>query len=149
MAQFDRARAGDDGFMMQVGTLSGNPVAAVAGLATLEVLKEPGAYERVYATGHALMEGIGAALRNAGLTAQVIGMPVMFDVIFTDRPVQDYRAVLAADADAARRLSRAVRERGVLKSDGKSYVSLAHTEEDVRHTIAAFAEAAEEMSRRH
>ena len=148
MAQFDRARVGDDGFMMQVGTLSGNPVAAVAGLATLEVLKQPGAYEQVYATGRTLMEGIGAALRRAGLPAQVIGAPVMFDVMFTDRPVQDYRAVLTADADAARRLSRAVRERGVLKSDGKSYVSLAHTEEDIRQTLAAFAEAADEEARR-
>ena len=94
MAQFDRGRVGDDGFLMQVGTLSGNPVAAVAGLATLEVLKEPGAYEQVYATGRTLMEGIGAELRRAGLAAQVIGAPVMFDVVFTDRPVQDYRGVL-------------------------------------------------------
>ncbi len=148
MAQFDRARVGDDGFMMQVGTLSGNPVAAVAGLATLEVLKQPGAYEQVYATGRTLMEAIGAELRRAGLPAQVIGAPVMFDVLFTDRPVQDYRGVLGADVEASRRLARAVRERGVLKSDGKSYVSLAHTAEDVRHTLAAFAEAAEEEARR-
>lgn len=148
MAQFDRARVGDDSFMTQIGTLSGNPVAAVAGLATLEVLKQPGAYEQVYATGRTLMEGIGAELRRAGLPAQVIGAPVMFDVMFTDRPVQDYRAVLTADAEASRRLSRAVRERGVLKSDGKSYVSLAHTEEDVRQTLAAFAEAADEEARR-
>lgn len=148
MAQFDRGRVGDDGFLMQVGTLSGNPVAAAAGLATLEVLKEPGAYEQVYATGRTLMEGIGAELRRAGLAAQVIGAPVMFDVVFTDRPVQDYRGVLGADAEASRRLTRAVRERGVLKSDNKSYVSLAHTEKDVRQTLEAFAEAVDEEARR-
>src|SRR5208283_5612023 len=51
MAHFDRAKVGDDGFMPQVGTLSGNPVAAVAGLATLAVLKQPGTYEKVFATG--------------------------------------------------------------------------------------------------
>ena len=51
MAHFDRGLVGDDGFLMQIGTLSGNPVAAVAGLATLEVLRRPGAYERVFATG--------------------------------------------------------------------------------------------------
>src|SRR5207253_11426766 len=55
MAHFDRTAVGDDGFLMQVGTLSGNPVAASAGLATLEILKRPGAYERIFATGRALM----------------------------------------------------------------------------------------------
>ncbi len=148
MAQFDRARVGDDHHLMQIGTLSGNPVAASAGLATLEILKRPGSYEKVFATGRALMEGIGGELRRNGLAAQIIGAPVMFDVVFTDREVHDYRAVLGADGEAARRFTRALRERGVLKSDSKSYVSLAHTEEDVRHTLAAVAEAAALQARR-
>ena len=46
MSQFDRGKAGDERFLTQIGTLSGNPVAAVAGLATLEVLRRPGAYEQ-------------------------------------------------------------------------------------------------------
>ena len=83
---------------MQVGTLSGNPVAAVAGLATLEVLKRPGAYEQVYATGRDADGGHRRGASTRGLPAQVIGAPVMFDVLFTDRPVQDYRGVLRADA---------------------------------------------------
>ena len=64
MAQFDRARAGDERFLFQVGTLSGNPIAAVAGLATLEILKQPGAYEKVFATGRTLMEGIQRIIRD-------------------------------------------------------------------------------------
>ncbi len=55
---FDRGTVGDDGFLTQIGTLSGNPVAAAAGLATLEVLKRPGAYEQVFATGRELMAGL-------------------------------------------------------------------------------------------
>lgn len=50
MAHFDRALAGDDGFLLQIGTLSGNPVASVAGLASLEILRRPGAYETIFAT---------------------------------------------------------------------------------------------------
>jgi glutamate-1-semialdehyde 2,1-aminomutase len=148
MAQFDRGLAGDDGFLMQIGTLSGNPVAAVAGLATLQILKRSGTYEAVYARGRALIEGIGAALHSNGLEAQVIGAPVMFDVVFTLHEVRDYRGLLLADAEAARRFTRALRERGVLKSENKSYVSVAHTEEDVRDTLAAVADVAAQEARR-
>ena len=83
MAHFDRGIVGDDGFLMQVGTLSGNPVASVAGLATLAVLRRPGAYEQVFASGRTLMEGIGAMLKKAGLPAQVVGEPPLFDVVFS------------------------------------------------------------------
>ena len=58
MEQFDRLAMDDEDFIFQVGTLSGNPVAAVAGLATLEVLKRPGAYEQVFATGRELMAAL-------------------------------------------------------------------------------------------
>ncbi|HEY6433284.1 MAG TPA: aminotransferase class III-fold pyridoxal phosphate-dependent enzyme [Acetobacteraceae bacterium] len=146
MAQFDRARAGDERFLFQVGTLSGNPIAAVAGLATLEILKQPGAYEKVFATGRTLMEGIQRIIRDTHLPAQVIGAPVMFDIVFTENEVRDYRDILTANTDKSKRFTRAVRERGVLKSDGKCYVSLAHDAEDIRHTLDAFAAAAEQES---
>ncbi|HSU06986.1 MAG TPA: aminotransferase class III-fold pyridoxal phosphate-dependent enzyme [Acetobacteraceae bacterium] len=147
MSQFDRAKVGDERFLFQVGTLSGNPVAAAAGLATLGVLKRPGSYEKVFATGRTLMDGIARIVRDARLPAQVIGAPVMFDIVFTDREVHDYRGVLTANAEMAKRFTRAVRERGVLKSDGKCYVSLAHDAVDVRQTLDAFAAAAEQEAR--
>src|SRR5208282_87302 len=52
MAHFDSAKAGPEKFTPQIGTLSGNPIAAVAGLATLDILKRPGAYEKIHATGN-------------------------------------------------------------------------------------------------
>ncbi len=61
MAHFDRAAVGEAGFLPAIGTLSGNPVAAVAGLATLRILKRPGAYERIFANGRAIREGSYAA----------------------------------------------------------------------------------------
>ncbi len=64
MAHFDRNTVGDEGFLMQIGTLSGNPVAAAAGLATLEILRRPGAYERLFATGRELMETLAELLRR-------------------------------------------------------------------------------------
>src|SRR5882762_11444170 len=75
MAHFDKAIVGDDGFLMQIGTLSGNPVAAAAGLATLEVLRRPGAYERIFATGRELMGALAELLKRDGPSARVIGEP--------------------------------------------------------------------------
>src|SRR5207253_8071545 len=71
MAHFDRNAVGEDGFLMQIGTLSGNPVAAAAGLATLEILRRPGAYERIFANGRELMGTLADLLKRRGLAAQV------------------------------------------------------------------------------
>ena len=145
MALFDRAKAGEDRFMTQIGTLSGNPIAAAAGLATLEILRRPGAYEKVYATGTALMNGMTAMLQAADLPAQVVGSPVMFDVVFASGDIHDYRGMLRGDVDMQKRFNRVMREHGILKGDGKIYVSLAHTEADVAKTLDAFASAIAEM----
>jgi len=138
MALFDKGAVGEDRFLTQIGTLSGNPVAATAGLKCLEILRRPGAYEQVFATGGAMMEGLSGMLREAGVAGQVIGCPVMFDVIFATGEVSDYRATLRADAAMARRFNDAVRAHGVLKSDGKCYVGLCHTQADVADVLHAF-----------
>jgi len=141
MALFDRDTVGADRFLMQIGTLSGNPVAAAAGLATLGILRRPGAYEKVFATGRALMDGMGRILRDARIPAQILGEPPLFDIVFADTAPRDYRGVLRADADRARRVNRALREGGVLKGESKYYISLAHDEADIAHTLDAFAHA--------
>lgn len=140
MRHFDRGEVGD-AVLPQIGTLSGNPVASVAGLATLEVLREAGTYERVFATGRRLMEGLAEMIRERGLPAQVIGEPVLFDIIFAEGEIFDYRSGMGHDADALRRFNLALRGEGVLKGDTKFYISTAHDEDDVKKTLAAFAAA--------
>jgi glutamate-1-semialdehyde 2,1-aminomutase len=141
MAHFDRDKVGDDGFLMQIGTLSGNPVAAVAGLATLEILKRPGTYEKAFATGRQLMSALGDMLRAAGIPAQVTGEPPLFDVVFAEGPVEDYRAALRADANLARRFNQSLRKSGILKGESKFYLSIAHGETEVAETLKAFETA--------
>ncbi len=143
MAHFDRNAVGDVGFLTQIGTLSGNPVAASAGLATLEILRRPGAYERLFATGRELMGALADLLKRKGLAAQVVGEPPLFDVVFTSEAVRDYRGTLRGDGDMLRRFNAALRERGILKGESKYYVSLAHTPDDIRHTIDAWTSAIE------
>ena len=145
MKHFDRLAMTDDDFIFQVGTLSGNPVAAVAGLATLEVLKRPGTYEGVFANGRKLMDTLSELLKKHGFKAQVIGEPPLFDIIFTDQPIKDYRDTLKADTAILKRFNQALRARGIMKGDSKYYVSVAHTQADIDHTIGAWEEALKEI----
>ena len=145
MAHFDKLEVPEEDFLFQVGTLSGNPVAAVAGLATLEVLKRPGSYEQVFATGRTLMAALSDLLKNAGIKAQVIGEPPLFDVVFTDHPIRDYRDTLHGDKAMATRFNQLLRARGLMKGESKYYVSLAHTQADIDLTIAAWTDAIAEL----
>ena len=145
MAHFDHAKVGDDGFTFQVGTLSGNPVAAVAGLATLEVLREDGAYEQVYANGERIMAALRDSFDAAGIPAAVVGQPTLFDIVFTDGPVNDYRDFTKGDPTRAARFNDLLRERGLLKGPSKFYMALAHDDADIAQTIGAISEAAEIM----
>lgn len=142
MAHFDREQVGPESFTPQIGTLSGNPIAAAAGLAALEVLKQPGAYERLFATGRAIWAGVEAALRDAGHAITMVGEPPMFDALFTTSPVTDHQGMAGADATCARLFNGLLRTGGILKGEGKTYVSLAHDERDVADTLTAYRTAA-------
>jgi glutamate-1-semialdehyde 2,1-aminomutase len=146
MAHFDHALVGDDGFLKQIGTLSGNPVASAAGLASLEILRRPGAYKTIFATGRRLMEALSGLLKQHGIAGQVIGEPPMFDVVFTEAPIAHYRDVARGDAAMAARFNAKLRARGIMKGDTKYYVSLAHDEADVAQTIAAWDAALGELA---
>jgi glutamate-1-semialdehyde 2,1-aminomutase len=147
MRHFDREKVGDENFLVQIGTLSGNPVAAAAGLKTLEILRRPGAYDRIHATGRQLMAALDRLLKEAGILAQVSGEPPLFDVVFSPDPVRDYRGTLAGDAQLMRRFNALLRERGILKGASKYYISLAHTDDDIAFTIAAWKSAIAELRR--
>jgi len=144
MAEFDAALS--DAPLIQIGTLSGNPVAAVAGLAAIRVLRRSGAYERL----HAISKAIGSALKSAagdlGIAAHIVGDGPVFDLVFADEPPQNYAEVLASDGQRAARFAKALRSHGVLK-DSKFYVSTAHDESDVEATAIAAAKALADITR--
>jgi glutamate-1-semialdehyde 2,1-aminomutase len=145
MAHFDKERVGEDGYTFQIGTLSGNPVASVAGLATMEILHRPGFYDRIQATGRTIMQALEQDFARVGIPAQVIGHPSLFDIIFIDRPVRNYRDFLAGDAVKMKRFNTLLRQRGILKLDSKFYISLAHDDADIAQTVDAIRFAADTM----
>ncbi len=142
MAHFDREKVGPDGFLMQLGTLSGNPIAAVAGMKTMEILRRPGQYDKLRGLGKTLMDAISGHLGKAGFDHQIVGVPTLFDVLFTSTKINDYRDVYRADAARNLRFNKLLREKGIFKSPGKLYPCLALTDVDIEQTIDAVAYAA-------
>lgn len=145
MAHFDASKVGKDKSLMQIGTLSGNPVASVAGLKTMEILRRPGQYARLHDVGQTIIDAINKHLGAAGHAHHVSGVPVLFDIVFAEGPVRNYRDVQKGDAGKLARFNALLRERGVFKSPSKFYPSLALTDDDVAQTVDAIAYAAENL----
>jgi len=141
MRAFDPRLDGSGEFIAQIGTLNGNPIAAVAGLATLAELRKPGAYARLHAAGRRLKDGLADLVKTSGLPAQVIGETTVFDVVFTGKPVTDYRSLLTADGTMLKVFNAECLKRGVCKGREKLYMSLAHSDEDIARTLEVFEDA--------
>ena len=132
------------GGIYQAGTLSGNPVAMAAGIATLEALRAPGTYQALETMGARLADGLIAAAAEAGLAAQINRVGSMLTGFFTATPVTDYATAKTADAARYGTFFRAMLERGVSLAPSQfeaAFLSLAHTTDDVDVTIAAAREA--------
>jgi glutamate-1-semialdehyde 2,1-aminomutase len=142
MAHFDKAVVGAEKWLMQLGTLSGNPVAAAAGIKTMEILRRPGQYERLRNLGQSLMDMQSAELTLQGITHRICGDPTLFDIYFTDVDPVDYRTAKHSDPKNNEVWNRILRTQGLFKSPGKLYPSLALTADDLELTRSAFKHAA-------
>ncbi len=146
MAHFDKAVVGSENWLMQLGTLSGNPVASAAGLKTMEVLRRPGQYDRLRDLGQTLMDLQSAALNERGIAHRVCGDATLFDIYFTKTNPVDYRTAKHGDPKVNEVWNSALRAKGVFKSPGKLYPSLALNPEDLELTNSAFRDAANAVS---
>jgi glutamate-1-semialdehyde 2,1-aminomutase len=133
------------GPVYQAGTLSGNPVAMAAGLATLEATAAPGFYASLAAKTTRLVSGLEQAARESGVpfcTNHVCGM---FGLFFTDQgPVQSYAQATACDVEAFRRFFHAMLAEGVYLAPSAfeaGFVSIAHGDAELDATVAAAARA--------
>jgi glutamate-1-semialdehyde 2,1-aminomutase len=141
MQHFDKAIVGGDKWLMQLGTLSGNPVAAAAGLKTMEILRRPGQYDRLRSLGARLQDIQATALTNAGIDHKICGDVTLFDVLFTRSSCLDYRSAKHQHPQMAARYNAVLRAHGILKSPAKIYPSLALTEDDMEQTSMAVSHA--------
>ncbi|TMK63352.1 MAG: glutamate-1-semialdehyde-2,1-aminomutase [Actinobacteria bacterium] len=138
------APAGD---VYQAGTLSGNPLAMAAGLATLRML-DPAAYERLGRTSEQLAEGLGRAAADAGVPVTVQSTTGLLTLFFSSDPVHDLDGAKACDLDAHAAFCRAMLDRGVYPPPSQFeawFPSLAHEDAHVERTVEAAREAFAEL----
>lgn len=137
MDHFDKSIVGNDKWLMMMGTLSGNPIASIAGLKTLEILRRRGSYDLLYSYGNKITNIYRKYLDTSGLPYQVVGHPTLFDIVFTDTKVRNYRDVFFSNNARNLSFNRVLREYGLLKTPSKLYPSLVLTEEDFEMTEQA------------
>jgi glutamate-1-semialdehyde 2,1-aminomutase len=134
------APAGD---VYQAGTLSGNPLATAAGLATLGLLDQA-AYERLDRLSRGLAEGLAEAASQAGVPVQVEWTTGLLTLFFTSEPVTDYEGARGCDLEAHAAFCRAMLDRGIYPPPSQFeawFPSLAHSDAHVDRTLEAAREA--------
>ena len=139
------------GPVYQAGTLSGNPVAMVAGLTTLDLLSEPGFHQRLGAATDVLMRGLAAAAAAAGIPLAANHVCGMFGFFFTDETnVDRYGKVLGADVERFKRFFHGMLDEGFYFAPSAfeaGFLSAAHTAADIDATVAAAARVFARLSR--
>ncbi len=137
------------GPMYQAGTLSGNPLAMTAGIATLKALREPAVFDKMVERTTALCEGIGAAAEMADVRIYESQVGTMFSAFFTDQPVSNWDTVAKSDTKRFGRFFHSMLKQGVYLAPSQfeaAFFSTAHTDEIVVATIQAAQRAFAEMT---
>ncbi len=131
------------GPVYQAGTLSGNPLAMAAGLATLHATGEPGFYERLEEMGARWKEGMREAASEGDVPVTVSQVGSMVSVFFTEGPVTDFASAAASDLEAFKSFFWHMLSRGVYLAPSQyetGFLSAAHVEADLEKTFAAARE---------
>lgn len=130
-----------EGPMYQAGTLSGHPLAMVAGLITLQKLKQPGVYQQLEAQSQQLATGLRSQFKQHGIVGQIHQVGGMLGMFLTETPVRDYDSALTTDKALFTRLFWGLIARGVYLAPSPyeaGFISLAHTPEIIDTTLEAF-----------
>jgi glutamate-1-semialdehyde 2,1-aminomutase len=133
------------GPVYQAGTLSGNPVAMAAGIATLELVGAPGFHDRLRVLTDSLIEGLSSAAQSAGVPFATNHVCGMFGLFFTrEARVQRYSQVMACDVERFKRFFHAMLDAGIYLAPSAfeaGFMSVAHSPADIQATVAAAARA--------
>ncbi len=135
-----------EGPIYQAGTLSGNPLAVAAGLTCLKGLMQPGVFQRLEETSQALADGISKAFADAGVPLTLNRVGSMWTAFFTNEAVFDYPSAKKADTARFGKFYHALLDQGVYLPPSQfeaAFVSLAHGEEELAHTLKGVRRALE------
>ena len=142
------AHLAPEGPVYQAGTLSGNPIAMAAGLATLRSLMDEPPYDELDATAARLGEGLGAAAAAVGMPVAQNRVGSMQTLFFTDEPVTDYASAKKCDTDRYGKYFHGMLEESAYFAPSQfeaCFVSTAHTDEDIERTVDAAGRVMEKL----
>ncbi len=146
MSLCDNSRKGQPDYTYMTGTLSGNPVGAAAGVATLKVLKEQNLYPRIHQATARLKSGLQGMLADAGLVAQVTGEGGVLQVVFSDREIVNWQDVRSGDQVKTAIFYSTAIKNGIFVGVGeKIFISAVHTDEDIDRSLRAFRAGVEAL----
>ncbi|OUR85419.1 glutamate-1-semialdehyde-2,1-aminomutase [Cycloclasticus sp. 44_32_T64] len=135
------AHLAPNGAVYQAGTLSGNPLAMSAGLKTLELVSEPGFYEKLTARTSQLLDGLTELAKEAGIPFSTNQVGAMFGLFFSnDSNVSRFEQVMQCDQERFKKFFHLMLEQGIYLAPSAfeaGFVSAAHTEQDINDTLAA------------
>ena len=137
-------RMAPEGDIYQAGTLSGNPLAMAAGLATLDILKREEIYQELEEKGKRLFSGLEAAAGAAGLNVVINYIGSMGSIFFTEDPVTDFESAKRSDVGLFKRYYSAMLDRGIYLAPSPfeaSFISAAHDDESIQKTVNCAAES--------
>lgn len=140
-----------EGPVYQAGTLSGNPLAMAAGLATLKLLQRPSLYEILEERAKRLEEGLREAAQEAGISVTLNRVGSMMCAFFNEGEVVDYETALKSDTEIYARFFWLMIEEGIYFAPSQfeaAFISVAHTDEDIAYTIEAASKVLKEIKRR-
>lgn len=136
------------GPIYQAGTLSGNPLAMIAGYLTLKKIGEPGVYENLEAKGKRLVEGFLATGKELGIPVQGDYVGSMIGTFFSEQPIIDYTTAKQCDLDRYAKYFSNMLKRGIYLAPSQleaGFLSLAHTDADIDRTLEAARESMKEL----
>jgi glutamate-1-semialdehyde 2,1-aminomutase len=134
------AQIAPEGPIYQAGTLSGNPLAVAAGIACLEEIDKPGAFDKLEAFTQRLVDGLARLARRAGVPLTINRVGSMWTAFFSADAVFDYPSAKKSDVARFGRFFHAMLEQGVYLPPSQfeaAFCSLAHTDADLERTLAA------------
>ena len=126
------------GPVYQAGTLSGNPLAMAAGIASLRMLRDDPPYERLENLGAMLADGIREVARNKGIALQVPQAGSMFCLFFSESPVENFEQAVASDLDAFKKVFHSCLSNGIYLPPSAyetCFISSAHGEDEISQTL--------------
>lgn len=148
MDQANPSNKGQPDYVYQNGTLQGHMLGCVAGLASLDVLEEPGVYDRVFAMAAKLREGLQDVFDRHNMGILVFGEGPMWHMLFTDKVPQNWRDVMSADGKKMAAMEAEFLKHGLFFLPGnRRFISIRHTEDDLAATFEIADRVCQSMKR--